>query len=123
VTVFNNRNTERNVPQIVAHQIWDGQNLLCQAKVLSVHREHTAGGITVTVPNQLELSFPAQRQAPAMVMKLKLDRLRVNGSEADAAHNPRLYEKPKLQPSYDLARGVPPAAIPTGIQRTGGVRR
>jgi hypothetical protein len=123
VTVFNNRNTQGNVPQIVGHQIFDGQKrLLCDAKVLSVHREQTAGGV-VTVPNQVELRFPAVERNPAMVMKLKLDRLKVNGSEADAARNPRLYEKPKLQPAYDLARGLPPAAIPTGIQRTGGVRR
>jgi hypothetical protein len=123
VTVFNNRNTQGAVPQIVGHQIFDAQNRpLCEAKVLSVHRQQTAGG-PVTVPHQLELRFPAQGQAPAMVMKLKLDRLRVNGSEADAAKNPGLYLKPSKEPAYDLARGLPPGAIPTGIQRTGGVRR
>ena len=77
------------------------------------------------MPYELELSFPAPQPSQSLSMKLKLGDLRANSGNADGARNPRLYQRPALQgvPDHDLARGLPPAAAPTGIQRTGGWRR
>ena len=117
VTVFNNSNTTGRTPQVAGHRLYDGQNrLLCEARILSVHPDQSA-----RVPHEIELRFPAVGQNPAMTMKLKLDKLRVNGVEADVARNPGLYKKPSTQPAYDLARGLP--AGPTGLQRTSGWRQ
>jgi len=109
-------------PQVVAHSLYDGQKrLVCQAKIMSVHRQQV-GGTWVEVPHDLTLTVPGQRPEQTLTLKMKLDGFRLNAAEADAARNPRLYQRPALQgvPSYDLARGLPPAMVPTGVQRTSG---
>ena len=112
VTVFNNWNATGRTPQVAGHRLYDSQRrLLCEARILSVHPDQRA-------PHEIELLFPAVGPNPAMTMKLKLDKLRVNGVEADVARNPKLYQRPSRSPAYDLARGLP--AGPTGLQRTSG---
>lgn len=124
VTVLNNFNASDKTPQVVAHRLYDSRNrLICQATILSVHREQVVPGDPhswVAVPNHVKLEFPAAQPAQSMSMTLKLDGFRLNGAEADIARNPRLYQRPTLHdvPSHDLARGLP--AIPTGVQRTSG---
>jgi hypothetical protein len=118
VTVMTMAGVSGKTPQVVAHRLYDARSrLLCEARVISVHREATGNG-PVEVPHELELRFPGQQPSQTMTMKLKLDGFRLNG---DAPRNPRLYEKPSYEgvPSIDLARGLPPAA-PTAVQRTGG---
>jgi hypothetical protein len=121
VTVFNNFNASGKAPQVVAYRVFDMQrrSLICEARVMSVHRVNV-GEQLVAVPYEMELRFPGPQPSQSLTMQLKLGDTRVNGAEADAARNPRLYERPKFQgvPDYDLARGLPPAA-PAGIQRTG----
>lgn len=122
VTVFNNFNATGKTPQIVAHRVFSQDRLVCQARIISVNRKQG-----VEVPYELELHFPGPQSQPSqsLTMQLKLGDMRVNGADADAARNPRLYERPKFQgvPDYDLARGTPRAAMPTGIQQTGATRR
>jgi hypothetical protein len=124
VTVFNNFNASGKTPQVVAHRVFDMQRreLICEARIMSVHRQQG-----VELPYEMELRFPGPQTQPSqsLTMQLKLGDTRVNGSEADGALNPRLYERPKFQgvPDYDLARGTPRAAMPTGIQQTGATRR
>jgi hypothetical protein len=126
VTVFNNFNASGKTPQVVAYRVFDMQRrqLICQARVMSVHREKI-GEQLVTVPYEMELNFPGPQSSQSLTMQLKLGDARVNGGEADAARNPRLYLRPRFQgvPEYDLARGLPPTASPAGIQRTGAFGR
>jgi hypothetical protein len=121
VTVFNNFNASGKTPQVVAHRIFSQNQLICEARITSVHRQQVANGQWVEVPYEMQLSFPGPQPSQSLTMQLKLGDTRVNGGEADGARNPRLYERPKFQgvPDYDLASGRPRDAAPTGIQRTG----
>jgi hypothetical protein len=125
VTVFNNFNASGKTPQVVAHRVFSQNQLICEARITSVHRQQVNGQGWVEVPYEMQLIFPGQQASQSLTMQLKLGDTRVNGAEADGGRNPRLYQRPKFQgvPDYDLAKGLPRAAMPTGIQQTGATRR
>jgi len=125
VTVFNNFNASGKTPQVVAHRVFSQNQLICEARITSVHRQQVNGQGWVEVPYEMQLIFPGQQPSQSLTMQLKLGDTRVNGAEADGGRNPRLYQRPKFQgvPDYDLAKGLPRAAMPTGIQQTGATRR
>lgn len=99
--------------QVTAHLLQDANGkLICGAYITETMQDRATG---VFLPRRLNLVWPAEN----MELKMKLDNVTVNGQLA-ADRVARLFTRPSMAnvASYDLARGLDPAAGP--VQRTRG---
>jgi hypothetical protein len=101
---------EKGRPQVVEYALRDLQGRdLCKA---TVQRVAVQGG--AIVPQQVKLSWPAQR----MELALTLNTISVNSVRPELART--AFSRAELSyQTYDLARSAPDAR-PTGIERVGG---
>jgi hypothetical protein len=110
ITVFNKREVEETVPQVIAHVLKDAQgHTICTATIKKVQRNRENGAI---YPSVVKFDWPAQK----LQMTMELNNLQV--VKVDPGMAERVFTRKNLgYQTYDLARGM--AEGPGNLQRTG----
>ena len=110
VTVFNKREVQAPMPQVIAHVLRDDKGQpICTATVKKVQQNRENGAIYPTV---VVFNWPAQK----LQMTMELNNLQV--VKVDPGMAERAFTRKNLSyQTYDLARGM--AEGPGNLQRTG----